>query len=96
MVLLKSSGVLAGCKRPQVVPSLPRRSDVSHQSVCDTSCGLRPHPRGSASGTRILTRLLLSSLTLRPEDLLTIQKMALSVRFIRFVSSTDGTLATGR
>ena len=42
-----------------------------------------------------LTRLPLSSLTLRPDDSLTILKMALSVRFIRFVSSTDGTLATG-
>jgi hypothetical protein len=35
------------------------------------------------------------SLALRSGDLLTIPKMALSVGFIRFVSSTDATLATG-
>jgi hypothetical protein len=35
-----------------IVPSLPpRRSDVSLRSVCDASCGLRSHPRISASGT---------------------------------------------
>jgi hypothetical protein len=35
------------------------------------------------------------SLALRPGDLLTIPRMALSVGFIRFVSSTDATQATG-
>src|ERR1019366_3614641 len=37
----------------------------------------------------------LGSLSLRPGDLLTIPKMALSVGFIRFVSSTDATQAKG-
>jgi hypothetical protein len=35
------------------------------------------------------------SLTLRPGDSLTIPRMALSVGFIRFVSSTNATQATG-
>ena len=35
------------------------------------------------------------SLLLRPGDLLTIPRMALSVGFIDFVSSTDATQATG-
>ena len=37
----------------------------------------------------------MGSLALRPGDLLTIPRMALSVGFIRFVSSTDTTQATG-
>src|SRR6516165_11855906 len=42
-----------------------------------------------------LSRPPLSSLTLRPGDSLTIPWMALSVGFIRFVSSTNATQATG-
>ncbi len=37
----------------------------------------------------------MGSLSLRPGDLLTIPRMALSVGFIDFVSSTDTTQATG-
>ena len=74
----------------------PRRSDMPHQSACDIPCCLRPHTTGSASGALILTRLPMGSLVLRPGDLLTIPKMALSVSFIRFVSSTNVTQATGR
>ena len=37
----------------------------------------------------------MGSLSLRPGDSLTIPKMALSVGFIRFVSSTDTTQAKG-
>ena len=37
----------------------------------------------------------MGSLSLRPGDSLTIPWMALSVGFIRFVSSTDATRATG-
>jgi hypothetical protein len=36
----------------------------------------------------------MGSLSLRPGDSLTIPRMALSVSFIRFVSSTDATQAT--
>src|SRR5258708_23482814 len=42
-----------------------------------------------------VSRPLLGSLSLRPGDLLTIPKMALSVGFIRFVFSTDTTQAKG-
>jgi hypothetical protein len=35
------------------------------------------------------------SLSLRPDDSLTIPKMALSIGFIRFVSSANAILATG-
>ncbi len=48
----------------------------------------------SVSGTCFLSRLPLSSLALRPGDSLTIHLMALSVGFIRFVSSMDATHAT--
>ena len=37
----------------------------------------------------------MGSLSLRPGDSLTIPRMALSVGFIRFVSSTNATQATG-
>ena len=37
----------------------------------------------------------MGSLSLRPGDLLTVPRMALSVGFIVFVSSTDATQATG-
>ena len=37
----------------------------------------------------------MGSFTLRPGDSLTIPRMALSVGFIRFVSSTNATQATG-
>ena len=37
----------------------------------------------------------MGSLSLRPDDLLTIPRMALSVGFIGFVSSTNATQATG-
>jgi hypothetical protein len=42
-----------------------------------------------------VSRPLMGSLSLRPGDLLTIPKMALSVGFIRFVFSTDATQAKG-
>jgi hypothetical protein len=42
----------------------------------------------------IVSRPPLGSLALRPDDSLTIQLMALSVGFIRFVSSTDATQVT--
>ena len=56
-----------------------------------------PSPRRRGLGLRnhFLSRPPLGSLALRPGDSLTIPKMALSVGFIRFVSSTDATRATG-
>ena len=54
-----------------------------------------PTIEGSASGVHFCRGHLLGSLSLRPGDSLTIPRMALSVGFIRFVSSTDATQATG-
>ena len=54
-----------------------------------------PRPRGLGLRNQILSRPPLGSRVLRPGDSLTIPKMALSVGFIRFVSSTDATRATG-
>src|SRR5215468_6507330 len=56
-----------------------------------------PSPDHRGLGLRIifLSRPLLGSPTLRPGDSLTIPRMALSVGFIRFVSSTNATQATG-
>ena len=78
-----------------VLPLPPRRSDAPHQSDCDTLCCLRPDGAGSASGSSFLTRPPVGSLTLRPGDSLTIPRMALSIGFTGFVSSTDAIQATG-
>ena len=78
-----------------VLPLPPRRSDLPHQSDCDTPCCLRPNGEGSASGSCFLSRPPVGSLALRPGDSLTIPKMALSIGFISFVSSTDAIQATG-
>jgi hypothetical protein len=56
-----------------------------------------PSPRRRGLGLRsyFLSRPPLGSLALRPDDSLAIQLMALSVGFIRFVSSTNATQVTG-
>src|SRR6202171_2272620 len=54
-----------------------------------------PRTRGLGLRNHFLSRPPLGSLALRPGDSLTIPRMALSVGFIRFVSSTDATRATG-
>jgi len=77
-----------------VLPLIPRRNVSSLQSACDDSCCLRPASAGSASGAKVFSRPPTGSLTLRPSDSLTILTMALSVGFIRFVSSTNATQAT--
>src|SRR5229473_3370410 len=48
------------------------------RSVCDAPCCLHPAPKSSALG-RDFSRLLCVYLSLRPDDLLTILKMALSI-----------------
>ena len=72
----------------------PRRSDMPLRSVCAMPCCLRPAIEGSAFGSKF-SRPPLGSLSLRPGDSLTIPRMALSVGFIRFVSSANATQATG-
>src|SRR5271157_2246810 len=54
-----------------------------------------PQPRGLGLRSFSVSRPPVGSLALRPGDSLTIPKMALSVGFIRFVSSTDTTQAKG-
>ena len=54
-----------------------------------------PNERARPPDLSFVSRPLLGSLSLRPGDLLTIPKMALSVGFIRFVFSTDTTQAKG-
>src|SRR6516225_8573795 len=74
-----------------------------HPAEClATSVSLRrsilPSPVSRGLGLQFdsfLSRPPVGSLALRPGDLLTIPRMALSVGFIRFVSSTDATQATG-
>jgi hypothetical protein len=62
---------------------------------CGGPCRLRPLGAGSVSGAFGFSRPPMRSLSLRPNDSLTIQKMALSIGFIRFVPSTNAILATG-
>jgi len=78
-----------------VPPLPPRRSGLSHQSGCDSPCCLRPKGEDSASGVCFVSRPPVGSLALRPGDSLTIPKMALSIGFISFVSSTHTIQATG-
>ncbi len=77
-----------------VLPLLPRRSDTTHRSGFVVSCCLRPRAEGSASGVFSVTGPPMGSLALRPGDLRTILKMALSIGFTSFVSSTDAIQAT--
>ena len=62
-----------------------------------TAKRMLPSPVRRGLGLRgyCFSRPPMGSLTLRPGDLLTIPRMALSVGFICFVSSTDTTQATG-
>ena len=54
-----------------------------------------PNERARPSELFFLSRPPPGSLALRPDDSLTIPRMALSVGFIRFVSSTNATQVTG-
>jgi len=78
-----------------VLPLLPRRSGSPPQPACDDPCCLRPEGEGLGLQSSFFSRPPMGSLALRPGDSLAILKMALSVGFIRFVSSTNATLATG-
>ncbi len=77
-----------------VLPLPPRRSDAPYRSDFDVSCSLRPTGEGSAFGSNLLTGPPTGSLTLRPGDSLTIPRIALSIGFNGFVSSTAATQAT--
>jgi hypothetical protein len=64
------------------------------QSVCDDPCCLRLMLVGSASGASV-SRPFLRLLSLRPDDSLTIRKMALSIGFQDSVSFLLAIQATG-
>ena len=74
---------------------MPRRNVSSLQSVCDDSCCLRPTDGGSASGAREFRGHLWVHLRYGPVTRSPSFMMALSVGFIRFVSSSDATQASG-
>ena len=77
-----------------VLPLPPRRSVLPPRSARDRPCCLRPTLESSASGVIFLSRPPVGSLSLRPGDSLTIPRMAWSIGFIRFVSSTDAIQVT--
>ena len=78
-----------------VLPLAPRRSGLPLQSACDKSMLPSPGDSGLGLQNSIFSRPPLGSLTLRPGDSLTILKMAVSIGFISFVSSTNAIQATG-
>jgi len=95
--LLDGTRTVSPVARHALVTVLPLTTPPEWQaasSARDLSCCLRPEPESSASGVIIFSRPPLGSLALRPGDSLAIPKMALSVGFIRFVSSTDATVTT--
>ena len=78
-----------------VPPLPPRRSGQPHRSGCGNPWCLRLKAVGSASGVYKLSGPPVGSLALWPGDSLTIPKMALSIGFTCFVSSTRAIQATG-
>jgi hypothetical protein len=77
-----------------VLSLLPRQSVPPHRSDCDGPCCLRSMIESSASGVMI-SRPPLRSLSLRPDDSLTIPRMALSIDFQDLVSFLLTIQATG-
>ena len=95
--LLDGTRTVSPVARHALVTMLPLTTPPEYQtaSVSPRSAMLpSPHRRGLGLRSLFLSRPPLGSRALRPGDSLTIPKMALSVGFIRFVSSTDATQAT--
>ena len=69
---------VAQCVLVIVLSLTPRQSGSPHQSVCDAPCCLHPALKGSAFGANVF-RGYFAFTSLRPDDLLTILKMALSI-----------------
>src|SRR5215472_1416017 len=69
---------VAQCVLVIVLSLTPRQSGSPHQSVCDAPCCLHPASKDSAFGASIF-RGYFAFTSLRPDDLLTILKMALSI-----------------
>jgi hypothetical protein len=89
-----ASPVARPALRHRAVPTTPPKWPTASVRVPPV---MRPSPRTKGLGLRIIffSRPLVGSLALRPGDSLTIPKMAWSVGFLRFVSSTEATQATG-
>ena len=95
--LLDGTRTVSPVARHALVTVLPLTTPPEWQTASSArglSCCLRPEREGSASGIIFLSRPPLGSLALRPGNSLAIPRMAWSVGFIRFVSSTDATQAT--
>ncbi len=77
-----------------VLSLLPRQSVPPHRSDCDDPCCLRSMIESSASGVMI-SRPPVRLLSLRPDDSLTIPRMAMSIDFQDLVSFLLTIQATG-
>ena len=77
-----------------VLPLPPRRSGTRFHQTASCHAAFAPTQRARPPDY-IVSRPPMGSLSLRPGDSLTAPRAALSVGFIRFVSSTDTTQATG-
>src|SRR5260370_23885122 len=84
---------LLDVRLPPCCPYPPRRSGRPPRQRATCHAAFAPKQRARPPDS-IFSRPPLGSLALRPGDSLAIPKMALSVGFIRFVSSTDATQAT--
>ena len=84
------------CPCHRAVPTTPPEGCASSDSLATHPVAFVRHEKTRPLGSIFLSGPPMGSLVLRPGDSLTILKMALSVSFIRLVSSTNVTQATGR
>ena len=82
------------CPYHRAVPTTPPEGCASSDSLATHPVAFVRHEKTRPLGS-IFSGPPMGSLVLRPGDSLTILKMALSVSFIRLVSSTNVTQATG-
>ena len=84
------------CPCHRAVPTTPPEGCASSDTLATHPVAFVRHEKTRPLGSIFLSGPPMGSLVLRPGDSLTILKMALSVSFIRLVSSTNVTQATGR
>jgi len=82
------------CPCHRAVPNTPPECLIASVSIAMIHAAFAQQMRARPPVPGV-SRPSMGSLTLRPGNSLTILKMALSVGFIRFVSSTDATQSTG-
>ena len=83
------------CPCHRAVPTTPPEGCASSDSLATHPVAFVRHEKTRPLGSIFWSGPPMGSLVLRPGDSLTILKMALSVSFIRLVSSTNVTQATG-